>query len=209
MKRSAGAGDPLAAQQVAWGGLGMMVRPVVVLMAALCALAACTSPGSLLDASGLLPPKPVGTASAAADPAGSGQTAGEAEGDGGQIASVRSGTRVEFAPVIGADPGAVQPLSQRLVGRAAALGLELGTSADGISYILKGYLAVEFYQGRTIVHYVWDVLDPSGTRLHRIQGEQAQKGGDGGWSSVSSATMQAVADSTIDELSGWIAARKG
>lgn len=75
---------------------------------------------------------------------------------------------------------------------------------------MKGYFSAIADGGKTTVIYVWDVLDPSGNRLHRIQGQQAAPGGQGdGWSSVTSATMEAVADSTISQLSAWLAQRQG
>ena len=40
--------------------------------------------------------------------------------------------------------------------------------------------------------YVWDVVDGTGTRLHRIQGQQQAAGGEGeGWNAVQAETMEA------------------
>jgi len=56
------------------------------------------------------------------------------------------------------------------------------------------------------VIYVWDVLDPAGNRLHRIQGQQGASGKGEGWAAVPPATMQAIADQTVDQLMIWLAA---
>jgi hypothetical protein len=76
--------------------------------------------------------------------------------------------------------------------------------------VLKGYFSTLTEGGQTTVIYVWDVYDPAGNRLHRINGQQkAPSGGGEGWAAVPSATMQAIADSTIDQLSSWLASSTG
>ena len=65
-------------------------------------------------------------------------------------------------------------------------------------------------EGRqTTVVYVWDVLDASGNRLHRIQGQQKATGKGEGWVAVSGETMQSIADVTVNQLATWLAGRSG
>ncbi len=64
--------------------------------------------------------------------------------------------------------------------------------------------------GGTTVVYVWDVLDPAGARLHRIQGQEKVTRRFGRrLAAVPPAAMQAIADRTIDELATWLSAQSG
>ena len=121
------------------------------------------------------------------------------------------GNTIRFLPIIGAPVEAVTPLSRQLGVEARANGLDIkGSSDTGTAYILKGYLTT-FTDGPQItVSYVWDVLDSSGGRLHRIQGTESVplKRGDP-WAAVPPATMQKIAAKTIAEFNGWRQTRGG
>ncbi|KAI1692705.1 hypothetical protein Ddc_23410 [Ditylenchus destructor] len=74
---------------------------------------------------------------------------------------------------------------------------------------MKGYFSVLSEDNQTTVLYVWDVLDASGNRLHRIQGQEKVQGAAAdSWSVVQPATMQAIADRTMQEYSTWLAANR-
>lgn len=119
--------------------------------------------------------------------------------------ALNTGARVMFAPVIGATAQAASPLSTRLSERARQRGLAVVQQPSAATHVLKGYFSAIADGNQTTVIYVWDVLDPSGNRLHRIQGQQKAAGDNGdGWSSVTGSTMQAIADRTIDELAAWL-----
>jgi hypothetical protein len=130
------------------------------------------------------------------------------QGDGGPAAAVISPSRIQFAPITGATSDAAAPLSQRLAERARERGIGLAGNGGLPTHIVKGYFSEISEGGSTTVIYVWDVLDPGGNRLHRIQGQAKAKGA-GGWATVSAQTMQAIADRTIDELAQWLASRAG
>lgn len=125
-------------------------------------------------------------------------------------AAADAGT-VRFLPIIGAPVEAVTPLSRQLGAEARSHGLTIKGSGDTDSaYILKGYLSA-FADGPSItVSYVWDVLDNTGSRLHRIQGTESvpQKGNDP-WASVPASVMQRIASKTIAEFNGWRQTRGG
>jgi hypothetical protein len=125
--------------------------------------------------------------------------------------AVASRTRLRFDPIVGATVDAATPLTERLATRAKARGIGLAGSTDpSTTHVLKGYFSTITEGKETTVIYVWDVYDPSGNRLHRINGQQkAPSNGSEGWSAVSSATMQTIADLTIDELAAWLAGRTG
>jgi hypothetical protein len=118
---------------------------------------------------------------------------------------------VRFLPIIGAPVQAVTPLSRQLGAEARALGLTIKSSSDSSAgYILKGYLSA-FEDGPQIsVTYVWDVLDNSGARLHRIQGSESAplKRGDP-WTAIPPSVMQKIATETMSEFNSWRDTRGG
>ena len=140
---------------------------------------------------------------------------GQQPAAGGQqpaaTAAIAANTRVHFAPVVGATPEASSPLSARLAARAGAAGIGLAQAGDGsATHVMRGYFSAISDNDETTVIYVWDVLDPAGTRVHRIQGQARtpSRGGEG-WASVPPATMESIADQTVDEFTAWLAARAG
>ncbi|TIU24733.1 MAG: hypothetical protein E5W34_05915, partial [Mesorhizobium sp.] len=84
--------------------------------------------------------------------------------------------------------------------RARQRGVTLvGSTDQTATHVLKGYFSTMSEGKDTTVIYVWDVYDPSGNRLHRINGQQKSPsvGSTEGWPAVAPATMQAIADQTI------------
>lgn len=186
------------------------------------ALAACTSTEQALDPSAIKPPNqaatpPTTTSTAsitdpAATPASGGTTATTtpAPAAAGQGAALGSNARVQIAPIVGATVEAAGPLSERIAAKARERGIKLAGGDGKATLLLKGYFSAITEGKETTVIYVWDVLDPAGNRLHRIQGQQktTATGGEG-WASVSAATMQGIADQTVDQLAAWLGARTG
>ncbi|WEX76509.1 hypothetical protein PYH37_004820 [Sinorhizobium numidicum] len=118
---------------------------------------------------------------------------------------------IRFLPIIGAPVQAVTPLSKQLGAAARAEGLPIKSSTDTTSdHILKGYFSALNDGGKTTVVYVWDILDGSGNRLHRIQGQDtvANTAADP-WSAVPPETMQAIASKTIEAYLEWRRASAG
>jgi hypothetical protein len=126
-----------------------------------------------------------------------------------QAAALSQGARVQLAPIVGATVEAIAPLTRSLSERGAQRGIVLVAAGDpAATYLMKGYFSAISDDGETTVIYVWDVLDPAGNRLHRIQGQEKTAGGTGeGWQGVPGATMAAVGEKTIDQLAAWAAAR--
>lgn len=127
-----------------------------------------------------------------------------------QTAAVLGQTRLQIAPIVGTSVEAATPLTQRLAARAKESGMTLaGTAGQGATHVLKGYFSTISEGKDTTVIYVWDVYDPAGTRLHRINGQQKAPtlSGAEGWAAVPPATMQAIADQTITQLTNWLAGR--
>jgi len=195
------------------------------------AMAACTNAKDVLEPSAITPPAtsgPVAPGSTAATvPTPS--TAGPASTTAGapattttpltsaQSAAILSKTRLQIAPIVGASVDAATPLTAELQTRARQRGITLAGSADQTAtHVLKGYFSAISEGKDTTVIYVWDVYDPSGNRLHRINGQMkapsvnsgAGAGADS-WKGVSPATMQAIADQTIDQFAAFLGGKAG
>lgn len=167
------------------------------------ALSACTSSQDVLEPSALLdsgsqtaPTQPQFPLTQPASPS---------------TAAIRTDARIQFAPVVGAAETASAPLSARLSSAAGARGVSLVQAGDSsATHVMKGYFSAISDAGETTVIYVWDVLDTAGNRVHRIQGQsKAPARGGEGWASVQPATMEAIADQTVEQLVGWLVTRQG
>jgi hypothetical protein len=171
--------------------LGKMAS--IVLMG--CALASCNSTESALKVDDAKP----------ADGAAVAITPPVTPSPGSKSAAIGS-TRLQFAPIIGAPVEKVTPLSRQLTAAAKARGLTIVPSADtSPSQILKGYFSLLNENGKVTVVYVFDVLDNSGNRLHRIQGQEstAAPSATASWESVPDAVMVKIADATIASFVAW------
>ena len=112
---------------------------------------------------------------------------------------------IRFLPIIGAPVEAVTPLSRQLGSEARAHGLSIkGSSDPSTRHILKGYFSAFADGGNVNVVYVWDVLDGSGARLHRIQGQQSvRSSATDPWAGVPASVMQQIGTNTIAEYLAW------
>jgi hypothetical protein len=121
-------------------------------------------------------------------------------------AAAISGTRMQFAPMIGAPVAQVTALSRRLTLRAKEKNLAIFPASEkNVTHILKGYFSLLNEGGRLTVLYVFDVIDPSGNRLHRISGQETAgaAAAKASWESVPGALMEKIADRTMDEFAVW------
>jgi hypothetical protein len=192
----------------------------VSLLAAL-VLAACTNAKDVLEPSAITPPaasaqpaQPLSAApgAAPATPAPSSPAAPATPANPAQSAAALSKTRLQIAPIVGASVEAATPLTAELQTRARQRGITLAGSADqAATHVLKGYFSTMTEGKDTTVIYVWDVYDPAGNRLHRINGQQkaASVNAAEGWPAVAPATMQAIADQTIDQFAAWLGGSAG
>ena len=113
--------------------------------------------------------------------------------------------QIRFMPVIGAPVNAVTPLSRQLAVEARNRGLAILSASDpGGDHVLKGYFSADNFNGQTTVFDVWDILDPAGTRLNRIQGQEVFPGGSGDpWASVPANVMERIATRTMADYTAW------
>ncbi|MFC3205182.1 hypothetical protein [Aquamicrobium soli] len=193
-------------------------RLAIVCVLAAVALGGCTRANDVLEPSAIKPADPAATTSIqpAGPTTGSTQATGSPS-DRAASAAALARTRLQIAPIVGATVEAATPLTERLAMRARERGIKLtGSAADQAptqtpTLMIKGYFSALTEGADTTVIYVWDIYDPAGNRLHRINGQQkaaSVKGGDG-WSAVAPETMQAVADTTMDQLAAWLGTRTG
>lgn len=119
-------------------------------------------------------------------------------------ANTAKGT-IRFLPIIGAPVQSVTPLSKELGASARGNGLTIkGSNDQTAEHVLKGYLSAFSDGGKVTVVYVWDVLDNSGARLHRIQGQESVSAeGTDAWAAVPAGVMQEIGVATIAEYMKW------
>ena len=175
-------------------------------------VAACSSTQDLLEPSAIAAAPPNETAFSEQTDASLTQPAETAAAAvAPQTVAVRPGTRLRFDSVVGATVEAVTPLNERLASRARAAGIKIAGNTDpSTTHVLKGYFSTLSEAGETTVIYVWDIYDAEGNRLHRINGQQKAGSAAGeGWGAVPPATMQAIADVTIEQLATWLAGSTG
>ncbi|MGN6467114.1 MAG: hypothetical protein ACTHLP_16715 [Rhizobiaceae bacterium] len=181
--------------------------PAVAALVAVLALAGCNTETALNSAG----PQPSATPppSAGANPTAE-SSGGRTDTKAALPAVDLSAERLQFAPIVGATVESVAPLAKELSARAGQRGLKLVPANDpSTTLLLKGYFSALSDNDKTTVIYVWDVLDPAGNRLHRIEGQEKAPAGKGhGFAAVTDDTMRAIADQTIDQLISWLAARK-
>lgn len=192
-----------------------------VVFAALLVVTACTNAGGdglqqlrNEQAASIAPPPPgsgINVAGSSPQPRPPAQTALQpAPLQPAPLAAATSAqARVQFAAVVGAASGSLPSLEARLVARAAQRGITVAATGDAATtHVVRGYFSAFTEQNQTTVIYVWDVLDPAGNRVHRIQGQQKVAGAHG-WNSVAPQVMEAIADRTVDDLATWLASRTG
>ncbi|MGB8816544.1 MAG: hypothetical protein WCC66_01335 [Rhizobiaceae bacterium] len=124
-----------------------------------------------------------------------------------QVATVQTGeVRLRFAPIIGAPVEKVTALSRRFSARAREQKVAIVASTDQTAtHVLKGYFSVLGEGANTTVVYVFDVLDPAGNRLHRIQGQETVPSSNSAdpWAAVPANTLELIADKAMAEFAAW------
>ena len=124
----------------------------------------------------------------------------------------------------GGGSGPSQPISfVKMIGPSdkleKSLKAELGNAArqrnvtvvpSGGAYTVRGYLSTSPDGANYKVAYIWDVLDKSGKRVHRILGEQAvPKKGSNPWAGVNQQALSAISAKTMTDLAKWLPKQSG
>ncbi|MCC0036647.1 MAG: hypothetical protein H6887_15455 [Hoeflea sp.] len=163
-----------------------------------------TAPPGGFDPFATAPGTAPGIATSPQAPAAAPQSPGQAQTQAALPAGQVRG-QIRFMPVIGAPVNAVTPLSRQLAVEARNRGLAILSASDpGGDHVLKGYFSADNFNGQTTVFYVWDILDPAGTRLTRLQGQEVFPGGSGDpWASVPPDVMERIATRTMADYTAW------
>ncbi len=113
---------------------------------------------------------------------------------------------VTFLPVTGAPQSTVGSLSGAIRKAAQDSSIGIVPSSEQAKYEVKGYFSALDDGNGTLLVYVWDVLDKSGKRVHRISGQErtSSKSADP-WSAVSQKEIDRVANNTMGSLKSWLA----
>lgn len=168
---------------------------------------------ALAAGNGPMQPPPVGGGSQQQQPAmqSSSSPAQTAPAPNQTAALAPAKGTIRFLPIIGAPIQAVTPLSRQLGAEARARGLVIkGSNDPAADHILKGYFSAFSEGGQVTIVYVWDILNQSGSRLHRIQGQEVvPSSATEAWAGVPASLMQQIATKTMNEYTGWLAGHGG
>jgi len=128
---------------------------------------------------------------------------------GTQVTALDPGKSISFLPVEGMPQSAISSFSQSIKTSAQTHGLNLVPSNQPAGkYRVKGYFSALNDGSGTLVTYIWDVVDASGKRLHRINGQE--RNGNASvqpWSTVTNEQLKRVADTTAVRLKSWLDGR--
>jgi len=128
-----------------------------------------------------------------------------------QTAALDTSNALTFLPVEGAPQTAVTSLSKSIRTSAQQYGLTvLPATQTGAKYQVKGYFSALNDGSSTLLVYVWDVLDQSGKRVHRINGqERSGSSSSNPWLAIEDEELSRVADRTTARLKSWVDQKKG
>jgi len=129
-------------------------------------------------------------------------------GGGGPMRGFFAGGSGEMQPIALGNIAAPSKIAGSLKSelRSAAQQRKISVvSGASATYTLRGYLATSPEGAGHKVAYIWDIMDKSNKRVHRILGEQLvpKKGADP-WAGVSKSALSAIAGKTMTDLAGWL-----
>jgi len=126
-----------------------------------------------------------------------------------EVAALDPGKSISFLPVEGMPQSAVSSFSQSIKTASQSHGLNLvPANQPAGKYRVKGYFSALNDGSGTLVTYIWDVVDASGKRLHRINGQERNNSPNvQPWSTVTSEQLKRVAETTAARLKSWLDSR--
>ncbi len=114
-----------------------------------------------------------------------------------------------FLPFEGVPGNIGDDLLRRLWKRMENKGLQVVKRPDGRAlFTVEGTLTAVTDDNTSLVFYVFDIQDVSGTRLHRITGQQRSDGSDNDpWSNIADRDLDFIARRTAALINAWLNAR--
>jgi hypothetical protein len=122
-------------------------------------------------------------------------------------AAVAPKTRVAVAPIMGAPDNVGRDVGTKLGTALERQSITLAKAGDTADYTLRGYMVATKERAGTKVSYIFDLTDPAGKRVNRIQGEETAPGGDAKnpWAVLTPELSQRITDKAASSLSGALA----
>jgi hypothetical protein len=113
---------------------------------------------------------------------------------------------VAFEPFTGAPGNIADALSRQIGNEARNQNLNVVRRVGApATYRINGYLSASGSQSATTLFYVFDVVDSSGNRLHRILGQESAPGSSGDpWAGIDDDALNRAARRSVSELAAWI-----
>lgn len=112
------------------------------------------------------------------------------------------GATIAFDSIDGLPPQQFKTLVDGLNQEAQSRRVAVTSRLQPAAYRVRGYFAASLDRGKTVVSWVWDVFDRDERRALRISGSAPASGRD--WTAADQRLMQKVAQSSMDELSGFL-----
>jgi hypothetical protein len=113
--------------------------------------------------------------------------------------------RFAFGSITGIPGRYFQSFSAALDHAAVAKKLTLARPGEQATYVIKGYVSAVSDPTETTLVYVFDVVDASGHRIHRISGkERGRQAGADPWSGITGETVAEAAKHAVDSLAEWV-----
>lgn len=112
---------------------------------------------------------------------------------------------VAYAKISGATSDISNKISEKLVALSKEKNMPV-VAENEAEYILRGYFSAAPDSKGTKVYYFWDIVNKTGKRLKRIQGNETvaqTKPGDP-WGVVDDATLQKIASNTVDQFHDYL-----
>jgi len=128
---------------------------------------------------------------------------------GQEVASLDTGNAITFLPFEGTPASKTGSLTRALNVSGQSTGLAiLPATRSGAKYKVKGYFSALNDGTGTMLVYVWDVVDASGNRLHRINGrERSSITRTDPWQAITDRELERVAADTTSRLKIWVDTR--
>ena len=119
------------------------------------------------------------------------------------------GPTVSFDSIEGPPESIFRKLVQDLSDEAASRQVAIVSRDAPAQYRVRGYLAALVGKRRTtVIAWVWDVYDIDQRRALRLAGEEkASDAGRGTWAAADDRVLRRIAQSGMDQLAGFLAAR--
>lgn len=126
-----------------------------------------------------------------------------------EVASLDTSKAMTFLPFEGAPQSKASSLTRLLNSSAQENGLViLPATRAGAKYRVKGYFSALNDGNGTLMVYVWDVVDGTGKRLHRINGrERTGTSKTDPWQAITDKEIKRVAKTTTSRLKTWVDGR--